>query len=64
MGNVSPKSIFESKSFWIAFTQGLSGVLMVMLDHYPNVGYLMIAKSAIDVIIRFLTKQPVSLLNL
>lgn len=60
--NVPPKSIFESKNFWVAVIQGLAGVLLVILEHYPNIGYLMIAKSVIDVILRFLTNRPVTLL--
>lgn len=62
MGNVSPKSIFESKTFWVACIQGLAGIMVVLLEHYPNLGYLMIAKSFIDVIVRFLSSRPVSLL--
>ncbi len=60
--NVAPKSIFESKNFWVAVIQGMAGILLVVMEHYPNLGYLMVAKSAVDVVLRFLTNRPVKLL--
>jgi hypothetical protein len=55
------KSIFKSKTFYIAALQALLGVAVVFSTTYPGVGALVIAKSIIDIFLRLLTEQPVGL---
>ena len=55
------KNIFKSKTIWIAVTQGVLGIVVAMQGLNPELGYLMIVKSALDVIIRFLTEESVTI---
>ncbi len=54
------KSLFSSKTFWLAFVQGLVGVIGVFATTYPTVGGLLIAKSIVDIVLRVLTVEPVT----
>lgn len=53
------KSLFRTKTFWLATAQAVVGVLAIFASAYPEVGGLMIAKSIIDVILRSYTAEPV-----
>jgi len=53
------KSILKSKTFWIAVIQAIAGVIAVFATAYPAVGDLLIAKSIIDVIVRYFTVSPI-----
>jgi hypothetical protein len=55
------KSIFKSKTFWIATLQALLGAIVVFSSSYPDVGTLLILKSIADISLRFLTTQPVGI---
>jgi len=55
------KSILASKVFWIATIQAVIGAIAIFQTAYPEVGGLMIAKSFLDVILRFYTSTPVTL---
>ncbi len=62
MGEITNyKSIFTSKTFWFAVVQGVIGLVVVFESSYPGVGGLVIAKSVLDIILRYLTVQPVTL---
>ena len=57
------KSIFSSKTFWLAILQAVAGILAVV---HPDptmkaAGGIAIAKSMVDVGLRMLTNQGVSL---
>jgi hypothetical protein len=54
------KSIFTSKVFWLAVVQAVIGILVAIGTSIPNVGWLIVVKSVLDVILRFLTTGPVS----
>ena len=56
------KSLFESKTFYVALFQGFAGLLMVIISQFPQLGWAMIVKTIIDVILRLLTDKPVTLL--
>lgn len=58
---MNTKSILESKTFWLAVIQGVVGVLAVLITQYPTLGYIAIAKSIADVVLRLLTDQPIYL---
>lgn len=55
------KSIFSSKVFWIAFIQAVAGTIVIFQTAYPSIGWLVIGKSVIDIVLRYYTTQPVSL---
>ncbi len=57
------KSLFTSKTFWLAVLQAVAGGLAVL---HPNptvqaTGALAITKSVVDVGLRILTTEPVTL---
>jgi hypothetical protein len=54
------KSIFQSKTFRIACLQALVAVLIVFTSAYPNIGWLLLAKSALDIYLRSVTVGGVS----
>lgn len=57
----STKSLFASKTFWIAVAQAVIGTLVIFSDSFPNwAGELLLIKSLIDVVLRSLTTQPIS----
>ena len=58
------KSIFSSKVFWLAIAQAVAGILTIALAQDPaltTVGWVMNAKSVLDIILRFTTTQAVYL---
>jgi len=55
------KSIFASKTFWLAVLQAAAGIVVVFMGVYPSVGGLIIAKSVLDIVLRAFTYQPVNL---
>ena len=58
------KSIFASKTFYVAVAQAAAGGFAQILSTDPTVhtaGWLAIAKSFIDVLVRFNTNQGVTL---
>lgn len=58
------KSLFASRTFWLAIVQAVTGTLIELLtsDHLLSVvGIMMIVKSVIDVILRLLTTEEVTL---
>lgn len=57
------KSIFQSKVFWVAVGQAVIGAIAVFQTSYPALGWLAIAKSVIDVALRYGTTEPVSTLG-
>ena len=54
------KSLFASKTFWIAVLQSIIGIITVFATAYPAVGFLVVAKSVLDIIIRIYTTQAIS----
>jgi len=58
------KSIFRSRTFWIAVAQGVLGVLTAMFTEMPelqSVGYIVLVKSFLDVLVRMDTKEAVTI---
>ncbi len=54
------KSIFQSKVFWIAVGQAIVGIITVFATAYPALGFLVVAKSMLDIILRLYTTEAIS----
>lgn len=54
------KSLFSSKTFWVAFIQAAIAVIVIFQGAYPQVGALLILKSALDVGLRIYTSKPIT----
>lgn len=54
------KSILQSKTFWLAAVQGLIGVWAVVETAYPTLGWVAIVKTIIDIILRVISTQTVT----
>lgn len=54
------KSLFSSKTFWLASLQGLIAIVVIFQGAYPAMGALMILKSVLDISLRIATTQPVT----
>ena len=57
------KSILQSKTFWVAVLQAVAGIVAVFYSSYPAVGELLVAKSALDVILRVVTSTAIGTKN-
>ena len=57
--NMDAKSILLSKTVWLAILQGLLGVVVALGTQLPTVGWIMVVKSVIDVLLRVITEAPV-----
>jgi len=54
------KSIFESKTVWIAIIQAVVGGLVIFFTEIPDlVGYVAVVKSVGDILIRLITDKPI-----
>lgn len=54
------KSLVESKTFWLAAAQALTGILVVFATAYPDAGYLLVAKSIVDIVLRLATTTTIN----
>lgn len=53
------KSIFQSRTFWVAVIQAVIGVVGVFATAYPALGGMLVAKSFLDIVLRLATTQPI-----
>ena len=53
------KSIFHSKTVWIAVLQGVIGVVVVLSTQLPELGWIAIFKSVLDFALRYVTTTAV-----
>jgi len=53
------KSLFHSRTFWVAVLQAVAGTIAVFATSYPEVGALLVAKSLLDVYLRIVTTTQV-----
>lgn len=51
------KSLFESKTFWVAVIQAVGGIVIVALTELDLVGYVAMVKSIVDIILRLVTTK-------
>lgn len=54
------KSLMQSKTFWLAALQAIAGAFLVFQGAYPSVGWLVLAKSVVDVTLRYYTSTPIA----
>lgn len=53
------KKLLHSKTFWLAVLQAAAGIVAALVLELPGVGWLVSAKSVIDVLLRLVTSKPV-----
>lgn len=54
------KTLIQSKTFWLAVVQAIAGAAIVFSTAYPQAGWLVIAKSVVDIVLRVLsTPTPI-----
>ena len=58
---VNIKSLWTSKTFWLAVVQALAGLAVVALTELDLVGYVAVVKTIVDIVLRLVTAQPVKL---
>lgn len=56
---MSEKKWYLSKTIWLAVLQAILGVFVAIGTEIPTVGWIMVVKSVIDVLIRSLTEESV-----
>lgn len=54
------KALVTSKTFILAVLQTLVAGIVIFSTSYPDAGWLLIAKSVIDIVLRMYTSQPIS----
>jgi len=57
------KSIFKSKTFWIAVVQSIVAIVVVVEAQYPElqaIGGVLVLKSILDIVLRQITSEAVS----
>jgi hypothetical protein len=54
------KHWYQSKTIWIAILQGIAGIMVAVATEYQGLGSLMIVKSIVDIIIRYITTESIS----
>ena len=54
------KALVQSKTFWLAIIQAVIAVVVVFSTAYPSAGFLLLAKSGLDIILRIYTSVPVA----
>jgi len=58
---MTAKNILLSKTVLVAILQGILGVIIALGSQIETVGWLMVLKSVIDILLRAITTQPVKL---
>lgn len=53
------KQWYQSKTVWLAIAQGTLAVILVFIENNPEMGYLLLAKTFLDIFIRYITKGEI-----
>ncbi len=51
-----------SKTFWLAVIQAVVGVVAYLETQYPGVGLILVGKSVVDILLRYMTVEPVTMM--
>lgn len=51
---------YQSKVVWLAIIQGVIGIFMVLETQLGSVGWILVGKSVLDVILRTVTNLPIA----
>jgi uncharacterized membrane protein len=55
------KTLFSSKTFWLAIIQALIAAIAIFQGSYPGIGQLLILKSMLDIALRFITTSAIAI---
>lgn len=53
------KNWYRSKTIIVAILQALLGIVVAFATEYPGVGLFLFAKSLLDIVLRFVTEEPI-----
>ena len=53
------KKWWLSKTLWLALIQGVAGIVTVLATDFPSLGWVAVAKSFVDVVLRLITVKAV-----
>ena len=56
------KKMWFSKTFWLAVIQAVVGVVAYLETQYPGVGLILVGKSVVDILLRYMTVEPVTMM--
>ena len=54
------KPFWQSKTVWVAILTFLTGGFMAISSQYPSLGWAVMGKAILDILLRILTEQPIS----
>lgn len=57
--NTPYKKWYLSRTVWLAVIQGIAGVISVIAVENPTIGGILITKSVIDILLRFVTSYGI-----
>ena len=57
--NTSYKKWYLSRTVWLAVLQGIAGILSIVAFENPEIGEVLMAKSVIDILLRFATSYSI-----
>jgi len=60
MSTSQSKVWYQSKVVWLAIIQGVIGIFMVLETQLGSVGWVLLGKSILDVILRTVTNLPIA----
>lgn len=56
---MSPKALIASNTFQLAALQAVAGAIVIFATAYPQLGWIAVAKSIVDIILRLKTTAPI-----
>lgn len=57
--NTDQKTWYYSKTMWLAAVQAAVAIVLVYQGQYPDAGYILVAKSCLDILLRYITTTTV-----
>ena len=53
------KTIWESKTVWLAVAQAIGGIAIAVFTELEMMGAVLMVKSAVDIMLRMVTEDPI-----